>query len=306
MHKRLLPVLALLGLISAQTIAANVPAVSKTWRVDCGTGETIGKIIPKVGPGDIVSVVGHCLENVHIPEAAISIVLDGNNRATIEGTDPTLDTVLIYGDEVTVRGFTITGGRGGISLRGALNATVENNVIQKTGGIGIVVHRMSYAQIAGNTIRENAAAGIVLWENSSARIGFKATGASAPTPNLITANGADGIYLLRSSTAWIAGNTIASNGRHGVFLDRMAQADIMSNFIDDNKSHGVFVTQNSGVDLGSSAASRWIDRSNTSRVPNRGFAVQCSIGAYVVGDLGFLSGLAGAKNVTTGCNDTTP
>jgi hypothetical protein len=47
----------------------------------------------------------------------------------------------------------------------------------------------------------------------------------------------------------------------------------------------------------------WMDKPNASTVPNTGFAIQCSVGAYVVGQLGSLNGTAGAKNVLTGCVD---
>ena len=273
----------------------------KVWRIDCDAGETIGKVLQKAHDGDILSVSGLCMENVQVPEGLTRLVLDGNGAATISGTDPNVDTILLYGDDVTIRGFTITGGRGGINLRGALNVTLENNTIHATGGVGITVHRVSYALIVGNTIRNNRSFGIVVMENSSARIGFTETTAQAPNPNAIEANGSDGVYLARSSNAWVAGNTIAGNGRHGVYIEKSAQAEVMANLIDGNSGHGVFVTQNSGAHLGNATAGRWLDKPNTTTAPNGGFGVLCSVGAYLVGELASLNGSSGVKSATTGC-----
>ena len=123
---------------------------------------------------------------------------------------------------------------------------------------------------------------------------------------MIEGNASDGVYVARSSNAWIAGNTISRNRRHGVYLEKNAQAEVMANTIDANGGHGVFVTHNSGAHLGTAAGARWLDKPNTSTVPNTGFGVQCSLGAYLVGQLGLLNGTAGPKSVTTGCVDTTP
>jgi parallel beta-helix repeat protein len=276
----------------------------KVWQIHCDAGETIGKALEKARPGDTLSVYGVCVENVEIPENVTRLVLDGSGTATIRAADPAVDTIMIYGDDITVRGFTLTGGRDGVTLRGALNVVVEHNAIHGNGRIGVNVHRVSYALIVGNTIRDNRSFGIVLMENASARIGFKETTAPSPNPNVIEANGSDGIYVARSSNAWIAGNTIAGNARHGVYIEKSAQAEVMANTIDSNAGHGVFVTHNSGAHLGSGTGARWMDKPNTTTVPNSGFGIQCSVGAYLVGQLGSLNGMAGLKSVTTGCVDT--
>jgi parallel beta-helix repeat protein len=300
--------IALAGaLVAAPAILRPVRAEDvslKTWAVNCDAGESINKTLAKVRPGDTISVVGTCVENVVVSEEVDRLVLVGNSGATIVGPDPALDTLVILGDDVVVRGFTITGGRGGVNLRGALNVSVEHNVIRNTPGVGVTVHRVSYAIILGNSIRENGAHGILLMENASARIGFRETTASASVPNTIEDNGADGVYMARSSNAWIAGNTISGNHRHGVYLEKMAQAEVMANTIDANSGHGIFVTQNSGAHLGSASGARWMDKPNTSNVANGGFAVQCSVGAYLVGQIGSLAGAAGPWSILSGCVNT--
>jgi len=276
----------------------------RLWKVDCDRGHSIGRVLRRVRPGDIVSVVGFCIENVEIPEGVSRLVLDGNGAATISAADPNLDAVQIYGDDITVQGFSITGGRDGVNLRGALNIVVENNTIQGNQRIGVNVHRISFALIVGNSIRDNGSFGISLVENASARIGFKETTDAAPQPNAIEENAGHGVYVARSSNAFIAGNTISRNARNGVHLEKNGQAEVTANAIDGNGASGVFVTQNSGAHLGSPAGPRWMDLPNMSSVPNTAFGVQCSIGAYLVGSLGLLNGTGGPKDVATGCVDT--
>jgi parallel beta-helix repeat protein len=304
---------ALWGLAVALLAAPAVPAADsrggpedgRTWQVDCGRGQTIRKALMRARHGDTISVSGTCVESVEIPEGVSGLTLDGNGVATIDVGDPTLDGVLIYGDDITVRGFTITGGRDGVNLRGALNVVVEHNTLEANARLGVNVHRVAFALIAGNTIRNNGLGGIYLTENASARIGFKETTDTEPTPNVIEGNAVHGIFVARSSNAFISGNVISRNARDGVHVEKLGQAEVTFNTLDENGQNGVFVSQNSGVHLGVPGAPAWTNRVNSTTIPNTGFGVQCSIGAYLVGSVGTLNGSVGAKSVETGCVDTT-
>jgi parallel beta-helix repeat protein len=272
--------------------------------VDCDNGGSISKALRRAPQGANLLVSGVCVENVEVPEGVLGVTLDGQGTATIRAADPSLDAVRIYGDGITVRGFTITGGRDAINLRGALNTLIDSNTLEGNGSSGINVHRVSFALIVNNVIRANGFHGIFMIENASARIGFVEN--TQAEPNIIEGNAVSGIYLARSANAAIAGNTIRNNGAHGVHLEKNAQAEVASNAIDANGLNGVFVTQNSGVHLGTPTGNGLLNRANSTTVNNTGFGVQCSVGAYMLGRLGTLNGVAGSKAATPDCIDTLP
>ncbi len=84
-----------------------------TIQVDCSSA-SLQAAIEKARPGDTLLVSGTCKENLIIPEDVKKITLDGQGKATIKGRDPKKDTIFVRGRvDVTVRGFTITGGEMG-------------------------------------------------------------------------------------------------------------------------------------------------------------------------------------------------
>ena len=197
-----------------------------------------------------------------------------------------------------IRGFTITGGRDGINLRGVQMVSIQGNTI-RAGRDGIQVHRESFAMITDNAL-QSGRDGIVVHENSAARIGFSTSAATDPSPNVVDSNGRHGTLVSRSSSARIAGNTITNNGASGVGtgirVDRVSQADIASNQIDQNREDGIRVSQNSGVNLGTATTGHFLDLVNSSVGPNLGVGIRGQIGGYAVGGLGSLNGTDAPKN----------
>lgn len=267
-------------------------AQTATKEIDCGQGQIIGEALPSLNPGDTLLVSGVCEEHVAIGTGFYDITLDGQGTATIIGPDPTRDVISIRGRGITITGFTITGGRDGVALIGAPVARIDNNIIESTRK-GFRVHQFSFAFITNNTIANNREEGILVFESSSARIGFTVAGTA---PNLIEGNGLDGISVSHSSNARIEGNVIRENRRNGVNVGRVSHADIASNTIEGNLINGINVTQNSGVNLGSDTGEDRPSLPNSTTVPNKGFGIQGSMGAYADGRMGTLTGDRGAAD----------
>lgn len=278
-----------------------------TLTVDCNAGEKIQQKIVLAKPGDTVLVSGTCSENVAVPSEVVRITLDGQGKAVIQAPGTTADAIFIRGKEITVKGFTLTGGRDGIHLSGAAagaSAIIDGNTIQRTGRYGIHVDSGSVGRIVNNRIENIPNAGIDITENSYARIGFLVPSRPEPGPNTIRNNGSHGIAVSRASSAWIANNTIANNKGGGVFVNRNSQADVVGNTISGNGGDGITASQNSGVNLRSEGtAVRQGPNQTDPTAKNAGFGVKCSIGGYAEGPLGTLSGTQGAKEFDNSCVD---
>jgi len=274
-------------------------------KVDCDAGEKIQDKIAAAKPGDTILVSGTCRETINIPSEVIRITLDGQGKAVIEGPAKG-DGFFIRGKDVTIKGFTISAGRDGIHLSGAAGgaaATIEGNIIRKTGRHGIHMDHSGVSRIAGNTIEEVPGFGIDVGESSVARIGYllRPLGRAA---NTIRRCGEHGIAVTRASAARIVGNKIEGNGGSGVFVSRHSQADVFGNSISGNGQDGITASQNSGVNLGNE--DRMFDLGPNETDPaskNARFGVSGSVGGYADGPIGSLDGRRGAKDIDKTCVD---
>jgi parallel beta-helix repeat protein len=287
------------------------PLRPTTTAVDCDAGGTIGRTLSTAKPGDTVLVSGTCRESVFIQAELTRIVLNGGRKATIQHPGgattpgPAAHAVYIRGRMITITGFRITGsGEDGIHLSGPAHAVIDGNVIVQNKGRGIHLDKGSVAQLFNNTITDNGGVGINVSERSYARIGFFIPPDSMPRPNIIQANGGGGIQVERSSSAWIVANTIVGNNGPGIAIDRGSEADVVANTINGNRGDGIVVTRNSGVNLQSRGSPRREGPNRTDpALKNSGVGIRCSIGGYVDGPLGSLTGMLGARQFDSSCID---
>jgi len=281
-------------------------AVEAKGELDCKK-DSLQAAIDLAKPGDVITVKGTCKENLVIPEEVHSITLDGKGKAKIDGgKDNTTNTVTIRGRGITITGFTITGGRTGISLDGG-NATIDDNTIQNTGAHGVVVGLNGSAKIVNNTIQNNPENGIFVTQSSFARIGVLFQSDTVASPNMILNNGSNGIFVRRSSSAVIVGNDISGNN-DGVDVNRVSHASIASNTIDSNVRRGIVVSENSGVDLGSDSADPetifTLPNSTTGGSKNGERGLVCRRNSYVDGRVGTLNGDDGDRFIGGNCDNS--
>jgi parallel beta-helix repeat protein len=252
-----------------------------------------------------VLVSGTCSENIAIPSEVVRITLDGRGKAAIQAPGTTADAIFIRGKDITIKGFTLTGGRDGIHLSGAAagaSAIIDGNTIQRTGRYGIHMDGGSVARIVNNRIENIPNVGIDITENSHARIGFLLPSRPEPAPNTIRSNGSHGIAVSRASSAWIVNNIISDNKGSGVFVNRNSQADVVGNTINRNDGDGITASHNSGVNLRSEGTPLRQGPNQTDPIAkNAGFGIKCSIGSYADGPLGTLTGTQGATEFDNSC-----
>ena len=277
--------------------AANV-------KLTCNDKNTIGNAVKKLKPGDTLSVTGTCNENLVILEDVVRVVLDGQGKATIQGQDKAIPAVEVRGRGITIKGFTVTGGRDGIVVNRGGQAVIDRNTVQGTARFGVQVNQSSFAVIANNTIQKNQSHGINIGGSSYAIIGFLTGQDTTASPNTIQENGQNGIVVSRSSNARIAGNTIRNNKLNGVMVIRASQADISSSTIEGNGMSGVDVSQNSSVQLGTDKGTGIFEAANTTTAENGQIGIKCTINSSADGRIGTLNGKNGPKDFDNSCVDS--
>ena len=278
-------------------------AEAATIEVDCSSA-TLQAAIEKAKPGDTLLVSGTCKENLVIHEEVARITLDGQGKATVNGPDASKSTIEVRGRGITIKGFTVTGGRNGMNVTWGGQAVIEGNTVQGVPGFGIIVIRTSHAVIVNNTVQNNARHGILISHSSFGFVGGLATEDKTARPNIIENNGRNGILVNRSAGARIVGNTIRNNKRYGVRVQRGSNAEIANNTIDGNARDGISVSRNSAASLGRDTVRQIHHAPNTTTANNKGFGISCSIGGAVDGRLGTLNGEKGEKSFKEGCVDS--
>src|SRR6266568_6543945 len=214
------------GMMACLVFLASGPVATRqmtpaTVTVDCDKGGAVGPILSRLKPGDVVLVHGTCQENILIQPELQRITLDGQRKAAIKAADARQPAIQVLGREITIKGFSVTGGSFGIAINRGATAVINYNSIRKAAHSGIEVSQNSFARIINNTIEQNQLNGILVLGSSSVHIGVLSMGDTVPNPNIIQNNGEDGISVVRASTARIIGNTLSSNGRNGLTVQQV-------------------------------------------------------------------------------------
>jgi hypothetical protein len=243
-------------------------------------------------------VTGNCNENVLVRNDRVRVFLDGGGTAMIHGSDSTRPAIDVRGKAVSIEGFIITGGSGGIEIQRGSNAVIDSNVIDGAGGHGVVVNQLAFAVLINNTIQNNTGDGVVVKEGSAARIGFNTGSELSPIGNTIQMNSGNGITVAGSSSARVVGNDINNNGGHGIGVMSAAQGDIANNAINSNAGDGIHVTENSTAQLGEDPG---LFAGANSGAGNGGFGISCDFGGALDGLIGTLTGSMGATNIDSSC-----
>ncbi len=285
----------------------SAAANAATITVDCDAGNTIASVYATVKPGDTVLVSGTCKEQVSIPPEITRVTFDGQKKTTIQhpgGSSPSPHAFYNRGKEITIKGFTVTGGQDGIHLSGPASAVIDGNLVTKNSGRGIHIDKGSIARILNTTVEHSGGIGIDITGASYAYIGLFIPRVAALGPNIVRNNGGPGINIERTAGAWIVGNTIANNKESGIAVHRNAQADVLANVINGNGGDAITVSYNSGVNFSSEPRKDGPNRTDTGQ-NNGGAGIKCSVGGYVDGPAGTLAGTRGAKEFDNSCVDRT-
>jgi hypothetical protein len=260
--------LVAVGAVSQYAQAANLT-------VNCDKKETIRKtlrLLAKTNPQgpNTITVLGSCRENMSI-QSMDRLTLITTNGASITDRSGGNSVVVDIEDShsVTLQGFTINGGAGGVNCGSASVCYLTGNTIQDGAGTGVGVGGGSHAFLESNVIQNNGASGSVVSDfsqmfssndvfqgnpaegvdvrsayfsasNSSFLNNTIGVRAGASTVGLIggtiTGSGEDGMILRGNSTAGFFGPTITGNGRNGVHLEDGSFAGFVAANITGNLS----------------------------------------------------------------------
>ena len=260
--------LAAIGAASQYAQAANLS-------VNCEKHESISKalrLLAKTNPQgpNKITVSGDCNENFVVQSMDRLTLITGNGASITDSSSGSSAVVDIEDSHsVTVQGFTLNGGNGGVNcgsasvcyltgntiqdgvgngifLSGGSHAFLESNVIQNNGGRGSIVSGGSQMSSSNDVFQGNAAQGVDVggshFEASNSnflnngvglRVGLSTVQLRGGT---ISGNLGDGMTLLGSASVGFFGPTITGNGGNGVHLEDGAFAGFVAASVTGNLS----------------------------------------------------------------------
>ena len=242
---------AAIGVAGQYAWAANLT-------VNCDRRETIHRAVKLLvdsnpqGPNRI-TVVGSCRDNIVVQSMDRLTLITKNGASITDRSHGTLPVVNIEDSHsVTLQGFTINGGAGGVQCGTASVCYLTGNTIQDAVGVGVAVGGGSHAFLESNVIQNHGASGSVVSDfsqmfssndvfqgNPTAGVDVRSAYFTASNSSFlnntvgvraglstvgivggsITGSGADGMILRGNSTAAFFGPAITGNGGNGVHLE---------------------------------------------------------------------------------------
>jgi parallel beta-helix repeat protein len=212
----------------------------QSWATAC---RTITHVLnDHAGDGDTIHVAAGLYKGreafpLSIDQDNLTLVGAGRDSTTISAEGSGENVIDIWGENVTIRGFTIKKGEGGWG-RGVVvedsNATIMDCIIEKNDGDGIHLH--DSATIRVNIIRDNNKGD----EESGGGIGIdiEGTGTILIDDNDIYKN-AHGIYFEVPANPTIQWNSIHENYDDGIESNEGGNPTITHNDIWGNEYHGI-------------------------------------------------------------------
>ena len=266
-------VFAFFLVVAVGAVSQNARAANLT--VNCDKKETINKAVRLLtstnpqGPNRI-TVSGNCNENLVIQSMDRLTLITGNGASITDSSGGSLAVVDIEDSHsVTVQGFTINGGNGGVNCGSASvcyltgntiqdgvgarvfvtagsHAFLDSNVIQNSGGRGLIETGGSQMFSSNDVFQGNAAEGAVLsgsyFEASNSNflnngVGVLVAGTGVQLRGgTISGNLGDGMTLRASASVAFFGQTITGNGGNGVHLEDGAFAGFVAANVTGNLS----------------------------------------------------------------------
>ncbi len=253
--------------------AASQCAQAANLTVNCDQKETIHKAVKLLatanpqGP-NMITVSGSCRENILIQGMDRLTLITKNGGSITDRSNGSLAVVDIEDSHsVTLQGFTINGGAGGVNcgsasvcnltgntieaggvgVRGGSRSFLESNVIQN-GGRGATVEDGSQMFSSDDVFQSNAAQGIVIGDGvyfvaSNSSFLNNGVGILAAASNLLLHGGTisgsigNGMTMLAGSTVVFRDSaTVTGNGGDGVHLEDASFAGFQSATVTGNLS----------------------------------------------------------------------
>jgi nitrous oxidase accessory protein len=233
----------IVSIVLAACVSTSIPRVSASELKVGGGGQysTISAAVKAANAGDTILVSpGTYVENVAV-DKPVKIVSTNEAQATVVKASDTNKPVFLLGSsEITVQGFTVTGGNKGVAF-GTSNCILTKCVVN--GNVfGVYLAGATSNQVSNNNLNGN---GFGIYLDSSSGNKLSNNSASNEKGGGGKASLSDGIYMFNSHANSVNRCDLSNNHNFGVSLYQSKSNVFSNNTISSNAQFGVRLREGS-------------------------------------------------------------
>jgi nitrous oxidase accessory protein len=229
--------LIVVSFVLAWVVSASITRVSASELKVGGGGKysTISAAVNAANAGDTILVSpGTYVENV-VVDKPLKIVSTGGAQATlVKASDSSKEVFLLGSADITIQGFTVTGGNKGVSF-GSSNCILTNCVVN--GNVfGVYLAGATSNSVSNNNLNGN---GFGIYLDGSSGNKLTNNSASNEKGGGGKASLSDGIYMYNSHNNNVVRCDLSNNNNFGVSLYQSKGNAFSNNTLSSNAQFGV-------------------------------------------------------------------
>jgi parallel beta-helix repeat protein len=229
--------LIIVSIVFAACVSSSIPRVSAAELNVGGHGRypTISAAVQAANAGDTISVSpGTYVENVAVDKPLNIVSTNGAQATVVKASDSSKDVFLLGSIDITIQGFTVTGGNKGVAF-GTSNCILTNCMVN--GNVyGVYLARATSNSVSNNNLNGNGF-GIYLDYSSGNKLSNNS--ASNEKGGGGKASLSDGIYMYNSDSNTVVRNDLSNNNNFGVSLYQSKGNAFSNNTMSSNAQFGV-------------------------------------------------------------------
>ncbi|MGZ4936375.1 MAG: right-handed parallel beta-helix repeat-containing protein [Halobacteriota archaeon] len=238
MHAKTFVLLIALSILLVLIIPTAVPRVSAAeLRVGASAQyRTISEAVKAANSGDTVLVApGTYVENVIVDKPLTVVATGGAAATTVKSTASDKDVFALSGADITIQGFTITGGNYGVTFAKASNCVLTRCVV-KGNTYGVYLIGATVNLVSNNNVDNN---GFGMYLDGSSGNKLVNNSARYEKGGGGKASLSDGIYMHSSSANNVSRCDLSNNNNFGASLYDSRNNVFSSNTLSANTQFGV-------------------------------------------------------------------
>jgi parallel beta-helix repeat protein len=230
--------LVIVSIVLAACVSALIPRVSASELKVGGEGKysTISAAVKAANAGDTILVTpGTYVENVAVDKPVKIVSTNGAQATVVKASDTSKDVFLFGSTEITLQGFTVTGGNTGVAFGHTSNCILTNCVVN-SNVFGVYLVSSTSNLVSNNNLNGNGF-GIYLDGSSGNRLSNNS--ASNEKGGGGKASLSDGIYMFNSHSNNVSGCDLSNNNNFGASLYQSRNNVFSNSTFSSNAQFGV-------------------------------------------------------------------
>ena len=238
MKAKKIVLLVMMSIVLAACVSTSIPRVSASELKVGGGGQysTISAAVKAANAGDTILVgPGTYVENVAVNKPLKIVSTNGAQATVVKASDASKDVFLLGSTDITIQGFTVTGGNTGVAF-GQISNCILTKCVVNGNVFGVYLAGATSNLVSNNNLNGN---GFGIYMDGSSGNKLSNNSASNEKGGGGKASLSDGIYMFNSNNNDVTRCELSNNHNFGVSLYQSKSNVFSNNTISSNAQFGV-------------------------------------------------------------------